>query len=63
MSVSDFLISTHAYLQQVAGTIFQDNDPVDVSDQLLQEIGSASQHVMEELEGKPQMHDFAHFPY
>lgn len=52
MSVSEMLVSTQAYLQQVAGDVCQEDDPLDVPDKLLQEIGSASQNVIKELEGK-----------
>lgn len=52
MSVSEVMLSTKAYLEQVAGVATQDNDALDVPDQLLQEIGSASKNVLKELEGE-----------
>lgn len=52
MSVSGMLVATQAYLQQITGDIFQEDDPLDVPDRLIQEIGSASQNVVNELEGR-----------
>lgn len=52
MGVSQMLDFTRAYLQQVAGVKFQDDDPIDVPDQLLQEIKTASEDAVKELEGK-----------
>ena len=52
MSVSDMLVATQAYLQQITGDIFQEDDPLDVPERLIQEINSASQKVINELEGR-----------
>lgn len=45
------LVSTGAYLQQLAAAVTQDNDSLAVPDLLLQEIDSASENVVKELEG------------
>lgn len=52
MSVSEMLAATQAYLQQITGDIVQEDDSLDVPDRLIQEIGSASQNVINELEGR-----------
>jgi hypothetical protein len=52
MNLAEVLVSTKAYLQQVAEAMAQENDGVEVPDLLLQEIDSASKVVLQELEGK-----------
>lgn len=48
----EVLVSTRAYLQQLAEAAIQDNESSAVPDLLLQEIDSASQNVVKELEGE-----------
>ena len=48
----EVLVSTRAYLQQLAEAAIQDNESLAVPDLLLQEIDSASQNVVKELEGE-----------
>jgi hypothetical protein len=52
MNLAEVLVATRAYLQQVAEAITPENDGVEVPDLLLQELNSASELVVQELEGK-----------
>lgn len=52
MDVSELLASTANYLRQLVEGTAQDEDPIEVSDSLLQDIEAASADVKKELEGK-----------
>jgi hypothetical protein len=52
MNLAEVLVATRAYLQQVAEVITPENDGMEVPDLLLQELNSASELVVQELEGK-----------
>lgn len=50
MDVSELLASTTRYLRQLAEETAQDEDPIEVSESLLQDIEAASADVKKELE-------------
>lgn len=50
MDVSELLASTSFYLRQIAEETAQDEDPIEVSESLLQDIEAASADVKKELE-------------
>lgn len=52
MDMSELLASTANYLRQLVEGTAQDEDPIEVSDSLLQDIEAASADVKKELEGK-----------
>ena len=52
MDVSELLVSAAEYLQEVARVTAQDDDPIEISESLLQEIKAASNDVKKELECK-----------
>lgn len=57
MNVPEVLVSTRAYLQQLAEAATQDVDPIEVPDLLIQEIDAASEAVGQEVEGKAQVYN------
>ena len=52
MDVSELLASTASYLRQLVEGTAQDEDPIEVSESLLQEIETASADVKKELQCK-----------
>ena len=62
MDIPQVLDSTVAYLQQLRKAVFQDEDPIEISDALLQQIESVSKDVKDELVGKSPL-DLQSGPY
>ena len=52
MDVSELLASTAIYLRQLVSGTAQDEDPIEVSESLLQDIETASAEVKKELQCK-----------